>query len=69
MNISLGDWINTPRFCKVQIDAIFADAKEAARAGYTEPTYFEDPEWAIRGKSIDRCTMFFAAIRKYPMSD
>lgn len=69
MNISLGDWIDTPRFCKVRIDAIFSDAKEAAQAGYTEPTHFQDSDWMVKGKSIDRYTMKFAAILKYPLPD
>ncbi len=67
--MNIGDWIDTPRFCKVRIDAIFADAAEAAQAGYTEPTHFRDSEWIIKGKSIDRYTMRFAAISRNPLPD
>lgn len=63
--MKVGDWINTPRFCKVKIEQVFEDRRKAAEAGFTEPTYYRsDPEWDVLGKSIDMYHMTFAAVRK-----
>ena len=58
-----GDWVFTPRFCTVKIEAVFDSAAAAAAAGYTEPTHYQG-EYGIAGKSIDLYHMTFAAYRK-----
>lgn len=63
--MKVGDWIDTPRFCKVEIEQVFEDRREAYKNGFTEPTHYRsDPEWDVLGKSIDMCHMTFAAVRK-----
>jgi len=59
-----GDRFYTPRFCTVRIEEVFPNREEAAMAGYKEPTYWEDPEWEIVGKSLDVYHMLFAAYHK-----
>lgn len=59
-----GQWIDTPRFLKVQIEEVFLDNNEAWEAGYTEPTHYRDSEWHVRGKSTGKYTMAFAAIKR-----
>lgn len=58
-----GDWIYTPRFCTVKIKEVFADKTDARSAGYTEPTYYENPEYGVAGKSLDMYHMEFAAYK------
>ena len=58
-----GDSVYTPRFCTVQIAAIFGSEAEARRSGYCEPTYYEG-EYIILGKSLDLYHMEFAAVPK-----
>ena len=62
--MQIGDYVNTPRFCKVRIDAIFADENEARKCGYTEPTYYKGSDYIVLGKSLDMYSMIFAAIPK-----
>lgn len=62
--IHVGDYIHTPRFLRVAIEAVF-DSEEAMRAaGYTEPTHFRDDDYVVLGKSIDAYHMTFAAAFK-----
>ncbi|MDR0287181.1 MAG: hypothetical protein LBI03_05690 [Clostridiales bacterium] len=59
-----GDWINTPRFLKVEIKTVLTKA-EAREQGFTEPThYWDDPEYDILGKNIGTNRMIFAAVIK-----
>ena len=59
--IKKGSRVNTPRFCTVIIDEVYETEAEARTAGYKEPTYYEDPEYGILGKSLDVYQMDFAA--------
>lgn len=58
------DRIYTPRFCSVKIEHVYDSRAEAAEAGYTEPTYYNDPEYGVAGKSLDLYHMEFAGYRK-----
>lgn len=60
--MKIGDWIDTPRFCKVRIDEIFESISEARESGYKEPTHYRG-EYKILGKSIDGYHMVFAAAK------
>lgn len=59
-----GDWVETPRFCKVQIEKVFRDTKTAYKYGFREPTHYESSDYAVLGKSTGLNTMIFAAARK-----
>lgn len=62
--MKVGDWIQTPRFCRVRIKEVFNSEAEAMEAGYEEPTYYDKGEgWTIFGKSLDEYHMVFAAVR------
>lgn len=63
--MKVGDWIETPRFCGVRIKEVFDHEEDARNSGYTEPTFYEDPEHGIIGKSLDMYHMEFAAFRKH----
>lgn len=62
--MKIGDKIYTPRFCTVRIKEIFESREAAQENGYGEPTYYNDTEWRIVGKSLDMYHMAFAAYRK-----
>ena len=62
--MSIGDYVRTPRFCTVRIDAIFSKEQEARSCGYTEPTYYRGTDYTILGKSLDAYHMIFAAVPK-----
>ena len=64
LKMKVGDRVNTPRFCTVQIKEIFDDVFAAREHGYTEPTYFTDKDYVVVGKSLDMYHMEFAAYRK-----
>lgn len=60
-----GDWVDTPRFLKVQIEEVFSSVTEARQNGYTEPTHYKwqhNDGFDVLGKNIDRETMQFAAV-------
>ena len=59
-----GARVETPRFCTVKIEEVFETQTEAMAAGFTEPTFYENPEYGILGKSLDLYHMEFAAFRK-----
>lgn len=62
--MKIGDRYNTPRFCTVRISAMFNSRKEAEDAGYKEPTYWDNAEYGILGKSLDMYHMEFAGYKK-----
>lgn len=62
--ICVGDYVETPRFCKVRIAAVYTDNNEALENGYTEPTDYRNEEYHIRGKHTGINTMIFAAIKR-----
>lgn len=59
----VGDIVFTPRFCNVEISAVFADKDMARACGFTEPTFFIG-NYKVFGKSIDVNHMIFAAVKK-----
>ncbi|MCM1191056.1 MAG: hypothetical protein NC548_55075 [Lachnospiraceae bacterium] len=59
--MKVGDYIFTPRFCFVRIENIYLSEELLEKAGYTEPTYCQNDDYVIRGKSIDMFHMLFAA--------
>ena len=59
--MKVGEHYYTPRFCTVKIEEMFESRREAAAAGYSEPTYWDDdPKYGIAGKSLDMYHMEFA---------
>lgn len=62
--MKIGDYVYTPRFCTVRIFKIFESEEEAIKAGFTEPTYYKNSEFGIRGKSQNINCMLFAAYKK-----
>jgi len=61
--MKIGDWIDTPRFCKVKIKDIFDDIDKCYQAGYIEPTHFKGYGYEILGKHTGSNTMTFAALK------
>jgi len=59
-----GDWIDTPRFCKVKIEKVFSSEATARKQGFVEPTYYKGCECGILGKSTGLNTMAFAAYKR-----
>ena len=59
-----GSRVYTPRFCTVIVKEVFDNELEAKKEGYQEPTFYEDPDYGIRGKSIDMYHMEVAAFKK-----
>ena len=61
--IKKGDFVDTPRFCKVEIEKVFTSRENAARQGFHEPTHYQG-EVDILGKHTGRDRMIFAAVKK-----
>lgn len=59
-----GDYVDTPRFCKVKIQEVFNTMATAAEFGYVEPTHYKNPDYVVLGKHIGTNRMIFAAVRK-----
>lgn len=66
MKIQKGDYVHTPRFLNVKVQEVFSSAEDLKRAGYTEPTHFNDKDFEVLGKSLGENRMEFAAGRKRP---
>ena len=62
--MSPGDWVYTPRFEKVRIEAVYENYHECYRRGFNVPTHFRDDVWGVIGKIIATDTIIFAAYRK-----
>lgn len=58
-----GDYVETPRFCKVKIKEVFETRTTAMEFGFEEPTHYEG-EYEILGKHIGMNRMIFAAVKK-----
>lgn len=58
-----GDYVYTPRFCRVQIAEVFENKEIAKANGYTEPTYYKG-EYDVLGKSEGVNKMVFCAVKK-----
>jgi len=48
-----GDYVNVPRFGRVQISVVFESRLEALMNGYREPTHYDDGEYGVYGKHVD----------------
>ena len=58
-----GDWVDTPRFCKVEILKVFRSKKNAFKAGYTvSADYRGSSGFSVYGKMVGVNRMNFAAI-------
>ena len=64
MEIKIGDMVETPRFLKVRIAAMFESMDMARSYGFTEPTHFRDEEYHISGHSLGNNIMLFAASKR-----
>jgi len=64
---SIGDYIHTPRFLKVRIEATFALMEDATACGYTEPTHLYDLPYQVMGKHYELNHMRFAVVLKAPL--
>lgn len=62
--MKIGEWIDTPRFCKVKIDAIYENREQAYNDGFNEPTHYNSSWYDIYGKNTSINHMIFAAIKK-----
>ncbi len=60
--MKIGDLVRTPRFCTVEISAIFSDEAEAYKCGYTHLTDYNDGDYLVLGKSENMYSMVFAAV-------
>jgi len=58
-----GDWVDTPRFLKVKIQKVFRSEGNARKNGYTEPTHYNNWEYAVLGKHTGINMMVFAAAK------
>lgn len=63
--IKVGDFVETPRFLSVRIDAIFVSETEMRMAGYREPTHYRDKSLIICGRN-DYPNMYFACAPANP---
>ena len=59
--MKIGDYIDTPRFCKVKIEKVFGCEATARKFGFTEPTHYKDGKYGILGKHTGPNQMIFAA--------
>lgn len=59
-----GDYVITPRFLRVKIEKVFRNKKNAQKAGFTEPTHYDDKAFGVLGKNIGVNRMIFAGYRK-----
>lgn len=59
-----GDIVYSPRFCHLEIQKVFRNDANARKAGFSEPTDYEDCDYGILGKNIGMNRMIFAAYRK-----
>lgn len=59
------EWVDTPRYGKVQIADVYESLADARAQGYTEPTHYKDENYAVLGKSTRKDRMVFAAAKKF----
>lgn len=59
-----GDVVRTPRFLNVEIETVYLTVDDMRKAGYTEPTHYQDPDYEVCGKNIGLYQMVFAAAHK-----
>lgn len=56
-----GDYVNTPRFLRVRLEAVYGCPEELYAEGYKEPTHYKSEDYTVLGKSIGDNRMLFAA--------
>ena len=61
----IGDYIETPRFLNVRIEAIFTKVEDANTLGFTQPTHFKG-DFKILGRNLGNNLMDFAALVPCP---
>ena len=61
--MNIGDFVFTPRFCRVQIKEIFESRDIARENGYVESTHYRKEGYEILGKSVGVNRMVFAAVK------
>ena len=59
-----GDYVRTPRFLNVKVEKVFRSEENAKKAGFTEPTYYDDCEFGVAGKVIGVNRIIFAGYKK-----
>ena len=59
-----GDFIATPRYGEIHLQAVYESLDEARKAGYKLDTLYKDPAYGILGKDLGMELMAFAAYRK-----
>lgn len=60
-----GDYVRTPRFLNVKIEKVFRNEDNARKAGFIEPTYYNDDyDFGVLGKVIGVNRMIFAGYKK-----
>lgn len=64
LKLHAGDYVDTPRFCHVQLERVYRDEAEMRRDGYTELTDYRNSEYVVCGKSVGLNRMTFAAALK-----
>lgn len=58
-----GEYIDTPRFCRVKLTAVFESTIDAENSGYKEPTHYRDSLGrSVLGKHLGTNHMSFAGI-------
>ena len=60
----VGDYIQTPRFCQVQVSAVFRDFDTCYSCGFQESAHVIGREYVVYGKSIGMNRMIFAVCPK-----
>ena len=58
-----GDCVQTPRFLRVRLEAVYGCPEELYAEGYKEPTHYKSDDYTVLGKSIGENCMLFAAAR------
>lgn len=59
-----GDYVDTPRFCKVKIEKVFKSGVTARKQKFFEPTHYNNWEYDVWGKHVGTNRMIFAAVKK-----
>lgn len=59
-----GDFITTPRYGEIRLQAVYESLEEARKAGYKEDTWYKDPAYGILGKDLGKDLMAFAAYKR-----
>lgn len=61
-----GDYVRTPRFLTVKLEAVYKSYEEAEKNGFTETTHYtmkNNDGYDVLGKQLDMYHMEFAAVK------